>query len=160
MTRKRTASITGPRVIVVAVTVAVVLAITLMPRTFVAPVRGAVMRLAYAVAEPTLAGMSFTEVESTLNALVFIPLGAVLAIIFGKKLWLFAPVFAFGISFTVEHLQAQVPGRVPDVNDIVWNTIGGMIGACVVALIRLVRSARQGSDYLVDDRRSIEVSSH
>lgn len=146
MTRSQAASsVSGPRVVVVLITVAVLLALTLMPRQFVAPLRGAVMHLAYAFAEPTISGMSFVQVESTLNALVFIPLGAVLAMIFGRKLWFLAPICALGISFTVEYLQARVPGRVPDVNDVVWNTIGGLIGACIVAAIRWLRAANADS---------------
>ncbi|MGF3054662.1 VanZ family protein [Microbacterium sp. YY-03] len=133
----------GPRLVVLIATVAFLLALTLMPRQIVAPVRNAVMHLAYAFAEPAVSGMSFIQVESTLNALVFIPLGVALAIIFGRKLWLFAPVFAFAISFTIEYLQVRVPGRVPDVNDIVWNTMGGLIGACIVALIRMMRTSPQ-----------------
>ena len=142
MTRSKFASsVSAPRLVVVIVTVAILLALTLMPRQIVAPIRNAVMHLAYAFAEPTVSGMSFVQVESTLNALVFIPLGAALAIIFGRKLWFLAPVFAFAISFTVEYLQVRLPGRVPDVNDIVWNTIGGIIGACLVAAIRWFRAA-------------------
>jgi glycopeptide antibiotics resistance protein len=83
--------------------------------------------------------MSYVEVESALNAMLFVPIGAAVALALSRKLWVLAPVLAFLASVGIEYLQASIPGRVPDVQDVVWNTIGGVVGAVVVGVGRMIR---------------------
>jgi hypothetical protein len=46
----------------------------------------------------------------------------------------------------VEYLQVRIPGRVPDLDDVFWNSIGALAGAVVVALVRgIVWAARRPS---------------
>lgn len=99
------------------------------------------MQMVDAVGAPLVAGMTYVQVESTLNALMFVPLGAALAALLGRRLWILAPVIGFVVSLTVEWMQGQIPGRIPDVQDIVWNTLGAIVGAVLTAIIaELIRT--------------------
>jgi glycopeptide antibiotics resistance protein len=136
----------GPRVLVAGLAALAVIVATLTPRRFAGPARALFMDLAHVFAAPVVEPMTFLELESALNALLFVPLGAALALALSRRLWMLAPVLVFCASFAIEHVQAAIPGRVPDVQDIVWNTIGGVVGAVVVGIVREVwASCRQRS---------------
>lgn len=121
----------------------VVFAVTLAPRQLVGPVRARFIDVAHVFAAPLIEPMTSLEVESTLNAMLFVPLGAAVALAFSRRLWILVPVLVFSASFAIEHVQAAIPGRVPDVQDVVWNTIGGVVGAVVVGIVREVRGIRR-----------------
>ncbi|MFJ6428710.1 VanZ family protein [Microbacterium maritypicum] len=126
----------GPRLLVAGLAALAVVAVTLTPRRFASPARALFMDLAHVFAAPLVEPMTFIEVESALNALLFVPLGAAVALALSRRLWMLAPVLVFCASFAIESVQAAIPGRVPDVQDIVWNTIGGIIGAVAVGIVR------------------------
>lgn len=71
-----------------------------------------------------------------LNCLLFIPLGLLVPTVlkaFQKWYWMLCA--AFGLSFVLESLQ-QVTGLVQfDANDLLTNTLGGMLGFCAVSLL-------------------------
>ncbi|MFG6401209.1 VanZ family protein [Microbacterium sp. P04] len=121
--------------------VAAVAALTLAPRRIVAPARGGFMRLMDAVAQPLLAWMPSGEAERVLNTLMFLPLGAAIALLLSRRLWPLAVLAGFALSATVEYAQASIPGRVPDPNDVFYNTVGAAIGVVVVTLVRWLAAA-------------------
>jgi len=129
---------TGIRVFVMLASVATILTLTLAPRALVGPARGLFMRFAHLVANPVVEPMTYAQVESTLNALMFVPLGAALAILLSRRLWVLAPMIGFVLSIAVETLQSRIPGRVPDLGDVVWNSLGALAGAIVAGVLRLV----------------------
>ncbi|MFE6996372.1 VanZ family protein [Microbacterium sp. NPDC057659] len=133
----------GPRIVATFMTLGAVLALTFSPRWIVAPARGLFMRVARGWAGPVVEPMTFLQVESTLNALLFVPLGAALALLLSRRWWILAPIIAFAISFGVEMMQNRIPGRVPDIGDVIWNTVGAVVGAALAGLIRLVGDAMQ-----------------
>lgn len=45
------------------------------------------------------------------------------------------------LSATVEYLQASIPGRVPDADDVLWNTVGTTIGVLAMTLVGLAVGA-------------------
>ncbi|MGN6221746.1 MAG: VanZ family protein [Microbacterium sp.] len=124
-----------PRLLLAGMSVTAVLALTLAPRSLVAPARGAFMALADRFAAPVVAGLSGWQWESSLNALLFVPLGAALALLLGRRLWLLAPLLGFVVSFGVEYAQLRIPGRVPDLQDVLWNTLGAAAGAVATSLL-------------------------
>ncbi|AZS37741.1 hypothetical protein CVS47_02387 [Microbacterium lemovicicum] len=143
--RTRTAPM-APRLLAAALATAVVAALTLAPRRLVAPARGAFLeRVDLAV--PTLAGLPSLSVDTVLNALLFVPFGAAVALLLGRW-WLLAIPAGFGLSAAVEFAQEGIPGRVPDLADVLWNGAGSLIGAVLAAsamgLWWLVRRARRG----------------
>ncbi|REJ06737.1 VanZ family protein [Microbacterium bovistercoris] len=131
----------GPRILVALAAVVAVLALTFSPHWIVAPARGAFMQLAHFWAGPVVEPMSFLQVEGTLNALLFVPLGAALALLLSRRWWILAPLIAFALSFGVELMQNRIPGRVPDMDDVLWNTVGAVVGAALAGLIRLLGDA-------------------
>lgn len=132
-----------PRLVLAALSAAAILALTLAPRSVVAPARGAFMALAERFAAPLVADLGYLQLESGLNAVLFIPLGAALALLLGRRLWPLTPFLGFVVSFTVEYAQVRIPGRVPDPQDVVWNTLGATAGAAAAALVLLRGRARR-----------------
>lgn len=81
------------------------------------------------------------------NLLLFIPFGAALALA-GRRPRT-ATLLGAGLSFAVEFAQQWIPGRDPNVGDLVTNTLSTAIGAAVVwtaprwLLVSPARAARQ-----------------
>lgn len=129
-----------------ALALSIVVALTLAPQVLVGPARRAFLTWADAVTMPLFADATTVEAERLLNALMFVPLGAALALLLPLRGWPLGVVLGFAVSGVVEYLQASIPGRVPDAADIVWNTVGAAAGVLVVtamrATARLARSQR------------------
>ncbi|MGU3646371.1 VanZ family protein [Microbacterium sp. C23T] len=132
---------TGPRVVAGAVALLGVAALTLGPRAIVAPARGEFLRATEAVAAPVSALLPHASIDQILNTLLFVPLGAALALLLPRRLWWVAIGGGLALSATVEYLQASIPGRVPDVDDVLWNTVGTTIGVVAVTLVALAVAA-------------------
>ena len=120
-----------------ALAIIAVLALTLGPGGIVAPVRGAFERVLDTAAAPLLQGLPYGDAR-LLNAVLFIPLGATVAIVMGRRRWILAVLFGFAVSAAVEYAQRAIPGRVPDPEDVFWNTLGAAIGVLAVVLVRLI----------------------
>lgn len=92
----------------------------------------------------------FSDWRSTgLNVLLFIPLGAMLPLLWADFRPLWKTLLAgFGISFFIETLQL-FSLRATDVNDLITNSAGALLGYCVGRLLlrlfpRLTPSASEG----------------
>lgn len=118
--------------------VAAVAVLTLGPRALVAPARGEFMRAMDAVTAPLLVWIPYGDAERILNTLLFIPLGATIALLLRKRHWPLAVLAGLVVSAAVEYAQASIPGRVPDPEDVFWNTVGAVIGVAVVTVCRLI----------------------
>ncbi|MET0296612.1 MAG: VanZ family protein [Microbacterium sp.] len=142
-----TDSTRGLRYLAAVCALAVALLLTLGPRALVAPARWAFLEATDALTAPLLARLPFADTDQVLNALLFVPLGATVALLLHRRAWPFAIIAALVLSVTVEYAQASIPGRVPDGDDVLWNTVGGAIGVLVVTAPRLLRprSAQRGS---------------
>lgn len=125
------------RLFAVALAVAAVAALTLAPQRFVAPLRGAFMRLLDAVA-PAIAWIPLDDAERVLNTILFVPLGVAIALLLSRRAWPLAILAAFALSAAVEYAQGSIPGRIPDPDDVLWNTVGGAIGVLAASAVRLV----------------------
>lgn len=133
-------SIRRGRVVVALVALAGVALLTLGPRSIIAPARSLVTEILDAVTPAFLAGLPYAD-DRALNAVLFIPLGATLALLLARGLWPVAIVGGLGLSIAVEVLQTGIPGRVPDPHDVLWNTLGAAAGALVVAAVRGVAAS-------------------
>src|SRR4051794_40336643 len=102
------------RILAAIVAVGGVALLTLAPRTLVAPARGAFMRWVDAAAAPLLTWMPDADPERVLNTLMFVPLGATIALLLHRRAWPVAILVGFAVSACVEYAQATIPGRVPD----------------------------------------------
>lgn len=113
---------------------AVVAFLTLGPRAIIAPARRAFLG-ALDAASVTL---SYADAERILNTVMFVPLGAALALLLARRWWPVAVLACVALSMTVEFVQESIPGRVPDAADVLWNSVGGAIGVVAIALVRAV----------------------
>ena len=85
------------------------------------------------------AAVDVTFVEAAANVAMFVPLGvllppaAVLPRVTRARPWLAAGVLA-AFSGLVETVQLLLPQRVPTLQDVVLNTLGGVVGIAALAL--------------------------
>jgi glycopeptide antibiotics resistance protein len=76
------------------------------------------------------------------NVAVFVPLGWLLALVTRRRRILVAAIAGFGLSAVIEVLQSFT-GRISDVDDLILNGCGAVLGACVALLILAARAAPQ-----------------
>lgn len=129
------------RAIAAAIAVAAMAFLTLAPRALVAPARSEFMRAMDAAAAPLLLWIPYGDAERVLNVVMFVPLGATIALLLPRRAWPIAILAGFALSAAVESAQGSIPGRVPDPADVVWNTLGAAIGVIVMALGRVIGGA-------------------
>lgn len=83
------------------------------------------------------------RVFSVLNVLLFLPLGVFLPALWQKyRDWRCTAIFGFALSLGIELLQTFC-GRATDVNDLITNTAGCMLGFAAIRLLLQKKSAQQ-----------------
>lgn len=95
---------------------------------------------------PALALIPFHDYEladALTNVAVFVPLGVLLQLLMRRPRWWKALLTSAAVSLTIELLQLAAQklfsgGHVADVNDFIWNTLGGVIGYAIVVLLTRV----------------------
>lgn len=131
-------SLTVARVLAAAAVLATVVGLTLAPRRIAWPARTLLLEalaLLPARGNDVLLGAG---TDTALNVAFFVPLGMALALLLPLR-WAPASVLlSAGVSLAVETAQSVIPGRVPDVGDVVANTGGALIGTVVVVVLRLL----------------------
>jgi glycopeptide antibiotics resistance protein len=78
-----------------------------------------------------------------LNVFLFVPLGALLALVTGRPWWWITLVACAG-SAAVELAQGAWLSRVGDWHDVAANTLGALVGAVAVSLLARSGSRRAG----------------
>jgi VanZ family protein len=82
------------------------------------------------------AWIDYRFVETSANVLMFVPLGALIALYFPQSLWWFSGVLGLALSLCVELGQyVLLPARFASAGDLVANTAGAFIGGAIVALV-------------------------
>lgn len=81
--------------------------------------------------------------DVVLNVLVFIPVGLALCLSFKKRRWL-VPLIGCGLSFTIELLQFLFLKGCTDVDDVIHNTLGCLIGCGVCLVVEKVNKLKRG----------------
>jgi glycopeptide antibiotics resistance protein len=115
----------------------VMMFIAFWPTPVDAPVHGGLMAWLDALHRagvPTWFGYAF--VESAANVLLFVPLGALIALELPRRFWWVAAVAAAVLSIVIETVQQFIPDRFASVADVIANTAGGLIGALLVWAVR------------------------
>lgn len=69
--------------------------------------------------------------DAVVNVLVFIPVGLALCPSFRKMRWWQAPIFGFALSVVIELMQLLFRRGCSDVDDVIHNTLGCLIGCCI-----------------------------
>ena len=81
--------------------------------------------------------ISYDALEFTANIGMFVPIGALIAIL--SRHWWIGVVAGLALTCGIEFTQQFLPARFPDVRDIVANSLGALIGVAGVALFRRKR---------------------
>lgn len=99
--------------------------------------------------------VDFLTIEFIGNILMFVPLGVFMAMLISQRHWWVLLFTGTLMSGAIELSQMLfLPGRFPEVRDLVSNTTGFLLGAIGALLIRLLVAHRDG---LVEhDRRDAE----
>ena len=86
---------------------------------------------------------SYILVEVIGNVAVFIPLGLLFPLLWKRfeRFWMSVGI-CFAISLFIETVQLMIPLRATDVDDIIMNTLGGLIGYLLYMAIRKI--SKQG----------------
>jgi len=83
---------------------------------------------------------AYLLVERLANLALFVPLGALILLWRPRWSWLAATAIALSISTLIELAQAIArPERVATFDDVIFNTIGGAVGALLVVGARAIR---------------------
>lgn len=121
---------------------AAVVGLTLAPRAIAWPARTLVLDALDHLPAGASALLFEAGPDVALNIAFFVPLGAAVALLLPLR-WAPASLLVCAlVSLTVETLQAAIPGRVPDADDVVANTVGAAIGTVVVVVIRVAARRR------------------
>ncbi|THE06831.1 VanZ family protein [Microbacterium oleivorans] len=91
---------------------------------------------------PKLALVPFYDYEvddALMNIAVFVPLGVLIPLLMRRASWAKVVLTAVSVSLGIElaQLAAQAffaGGHIADVNDLMWNTVGGVVGYAVYLL--------------------------
>ncbi|MBF4632740.1 VanZ family protein [Clavibacter michiganensis subsp. phaseoli] len=103
---------------------------------------------------PGLALIPFYDYEvmdAVTNVIVFAPLGILIPLLMRRPSWWKVLLTAAAVSLTIELLQIVTNGlfrggHIADVNDFLWNTVGGAVGYAIFVLV----SRTPGLSRLVD----------
>ncbi len=123
-----------------------VLAVTLWPEAPDKPVtkqiRTVIDKAHEAGAPPRL---GYNLIEYSANFFLFLPIGILLAILLTPKLWWFAPVVGMTLTFAIEFIQSNMPGRHASHMDVLYNTLGTLGGALIVVAARWLIGRRHNA---------------
>ena len=88
--------------------------------------------------------VTYPSVEFGANIALFVPLGLLLALLFGPNRWWRAPVICVLATVIIELGQgALLPHRVASVGDVIANTTGGVLGALAAVAIMAAIARRR-----------------
>lgn len=76
--------------------------------------------------------------EIIMNIIVFVPIGFLMGMIISNISWWKALIFGGGISLSIEILQLLTHRGVAELDDLIHNTLGCLIGYGCYALVRFV----------------------
>lgn len=81
-------------------------------------------------------------VENIMNVVVFIPVGLLLGIAFKQMTWWKALLIGCGISITIESLQFIFMRGFSELDDVMHNTLGCLIGFGFMIILRIIFKTR------------------
>jgi glycopeptide antibiotics resistance protein len=87
--------------------------------------------LRWSAAIPALAWIDFLVVEFVANILLFVPMGLLLTLLFGRSRWWLALTLGIAATLLIEFTQLFEPARFSDARDLIANTLGTVIGIAV-----------------------------
>lgn len=131
--------------IVLLACVAVIVVITFWPTPVDRPFHAELTRLLNVLHGAGLPGwLNYGFVEAASNMLMFVPLGALVALYVMLPLWWLSGVAGLTLSLCVEFAQQVfLPHRFASPSDLAMNTAGALLGGLIVLLARGGARARR-----------------
>ena len=84
-----------------------------------------------------LGWVTYTQLESFANVLLFVPFGLLIALLSPTRWWWAVVVGLILAAICIELGQAAfLPGRVASLGDVTANSTGGVVGVLIAAIIR------------------------
>ena len=80
--------------------------------------------------------------ENKMNVVVFIPVGLLLGIAFKQMTWLKVLLIGCGISVTIESLQFFFLRGFSELDDVMHNTLGCLLGYGIMTILRIIFNTR------------------
>lgn len=87
--------------------------------------------------------LDYDRLQYVANIALFVPVGMFLLLLFGAGGWWLAAIACFAMTCGIEVAQQHIPGRVSDINDVVANTLGGVIGVAVALVLTMPATLRR-----------------
>ena len=84
-------------------------------------------------------------VENIMNVVVFIPVGLLLGIAFKQMTWWKALMIGCVISVTIEALQFFLMRGFSEVDDVMHNTLGCLLGYGIMTILRIIFNTRSNN---------------
>ena len=128
--------------------VAVLAVVGFFPSPVDRPIDAPLWRIIQWCGQHGLGFITYAGVEFGANIALFVPLGMLIALLFGPRRWWRAPVICFVATVIIELGQgALLPQRVASIGDVIANTVGGILGTLVaVAIIATAARNRRAID--------------
>ena len=112
-----------------------VIALAVIALSPVSPIRG--LDLSQELDAAGMGWVTYTQLESFANVVLFIPFGLLIALLVPTRWWWVVVVGLVVVAGGIELGQALfLPGRVPSIGDVLANSKGGAIGVVLAAVIR------------------------
>lgn len=93
--------------------------------------------------------VTYDGVEFSANIAMFVPVGVFFLLLLGRRRWWLAILIGVALTIAIESAQVFLPTRVPDVRDLLANSVGTTLGV-VIGLVLTAQKARQLREH---DRR-------
>ncbi|MBG6053915.1 glycopeptide antibiotics resistance protein [Salinibacterium sp. CAN_S4] len=91
---------------------------------------------------PETSWFTFLRLEFIANVAMFVPFGVFFVLLFGRRQWWLAIIVGMVMTLAIEGVQQIIPGRVPDVRDLVANSVGTTVGVLLALALTATRARR------------------
>jgi len=106
----------------------------------VSPIRG--VDLSQELDATGFGWVTYTQLESFANVLLFVPFGLLIALLLPTRWWWLVIVALAVVAGGIELGQALfLPGRVASFDDVLANSLGGVVGVAIAGVARAIRRA-------------------
>jgi len=110
--------------------------VTLGPQPLNADGRGLLRRILRVLGDHDLTGwITYDRVEFAANVLMFVPIGLLFLLLFGRRQWWLAVLVGVALTLAIELAQLSIAERVSDPRDVLSNSIGTVLGVLVALVI-------------------------
>jgi glycopeptide antibiotics resistance protein len=87
--------------------------------------------------------VTYAAIESASNVVMFVPIGALIAILVRRSLWWVSGVLGLLASVCIELSQLIfLPARYASLGDIAANTSGALLGGVIICILRYIQTHR------------------